>query len=232
MLDRHLREDKYSCHAAEIRENIIPLSFTHHGQMDSSPPFATLFLHEDLVARTLAFEIDLRQWRLAEIEAGRGDPGRPSYLEVFSMPFTEHRWHSRGAPFVNVVDGHRSVYDTSDCPGVHPHSDNAFPSIRTLLSIPFSLLHTVPRLSAILPRSQYQHELISMAEEIIFLWSWDPSPAEVELLTAGAAQDDSWTVRTPKPIPIRDRQNVTFDAMRPRVTFGPATGAHRADHDQ
>jgi len=88
MLDRHLREDKYSCHAAEIRENIIPLSFTHHGQMDSSPPFATLFLHEDLVARTLAFEIDLRQWRLAEIEAGRGDPGRPSYLEVFSVSDT------------------------------------------------------------------------------------------------------------------------------------------------
>jgi hypothetical protein len=53
--------------------------------MDSSPPIATLFLHEDLVARTLAFELDLRQWRLAEIEAGRGDPGRPNYLDAFSV---------------------------------------------------------------------------------------------------------------------------------------------------
>jgi hypothetical protein len=143
------------------------------------------------------------------------------------MPFTEHRWHSHGSPFVNVV--HRRIYDASDCPGVYPPSDNAFPIIRTLLSIPFSLLHTVPRLSAMLPRSQYQHELIAMGEEILFLWSWDPSPAEVELLTTRAAQDDSRTVRTPQPIPIRDRQNVTFDAMRFHVTFSPATGVHRAD---
>jgi hypothetical protein len=53
--------------------------------MDSSPPIATLFLHEDLVAQTLAFELDLKQWRLAEIEAGRGDPGRPNYLDAFSV---------------------------------------------------------------------------------------------------------------------------------------------------
>jgi hypothetical protein len=51
--------------------------------MDSSPPDATLFLHEDLLARTLAFERDLQHWRLAEIEAGRGDPGRPPYGDVF-----------------------------------------------------------------------------------------------------------------------------------------------------
>ncbi|KAI0300276.1 hypothetical protein BC826DRAFT_992413 [Russula brevipes] len=95
------------------------------------------------------------------------------------MPFTEHRWHSHGEPFVNVVDGHLRVYNASDCPGVYPPSDNAFPIIRTLLSIPFSLLHTVPRLSAMLPQTQYQHELIAMGGEILFLWSWDPSPAEV-----------------------------------------------------
>ncbi|KAI0300275.1 hypothetical protein BC826DRAFT_992412 [Russula brevipes] len=88
MLDRHLREDKYPRHTAEIRENIVPLSFDHHGLIDSSHPFATLFLHEDLVARTLAFEIDLKQWRLAEIAAGRGDPGRPKYLDVFSVSDT------------------------------------------------------------------------------------------------------------------------------------------------
>lgn len=61
------------------------MSPTHHSETDSTPPIATLFLHEDLVARTLAFELDLKQWRLAEIEAGRGDPGRPNYLDAFSV---------------------------------------------------------------------------------------------------------------------------------------------------
>jgi hypothetical protein len=144
------------------------------------------------------------------------------------VPFTEHRWHSRGSAFVNLDE--ERTYSARDCPGVHPPSNNAFPTIRTLLSIPFSLLHTVPRLSAIVPRGRYQHELIAMGEEILFLWSWDPSPVELELLTIRAARNNSRTSRTPQPIPIRDRQNVTFDAMRPHVTFGPATGVHRADH--
>ena len=61
------------------------MSPIHHDEMDSNPPFATLFLHEDLVARTLDFELDVKQWRLAEIEAGRGDPGRPNYLDAFSV---------------------------------------------------------------------------------------------------------------------------------------------------
>jgi len=85
MLDRHLRQDKHPSHAAEIRENVIPLRPTHHSEVDSDPPIATLSLHEDFVARTLAFELDLKQWRLAEIEAGRGDPGRPNYLDAFSV---------------------------------------------------------------------------------------------------------------------------------------------------
>jgi hypothetical protein len=41
-------------------------------------------LHEDLVARTLQFERELKDWRLAEIQAGRGDPGRPGYGYVFT----------------------------------------------------------------------------------------------------------------------------------------------------
>ena len=44
--------------------------------IDLRRPRATLFLHEDLVARTLHFERDLKEWRLAEIQVGRGDPGR------------------------------------------------------------------------------------------------------------------------------------------------------------
>lgn len=61
------------------------MNLVHHIEMDRSPPIATLFLHEDLVARTLAFELDVKQWRLAEIEAGRGDPGRPNYLDAFTV---------------------------------------------------------------------------------------------------------------------------------------------------
>jgi hypothetical protein len=50
--------------------------------MDERPTGLTLFLHEDTLARTLAYEQDLQRWRIAELEAGRGDPGRPSYNEV------------------------------------------------------------------------------------------------------------------------------------------------------
>ena len=50
--------------------------------MDEKPSGLTLFLHEDTLARTLAYEQDLQRWRIAELEAGRGDPGRPSYGEV------------------------------------------------------------------------------------------------------------------------------------------------------
>lgn len=145
------------------------------------------------------------------------------------LPFTEHRWHSRGSAFVDMDEA--KLYDARDCPGVHPPSNNAFPAIRTLLSIPFSLLHALPRLSAIVPRSQYQHELIAMGEEIVFLWSWDPSPGEVALLPIRASRNNTRAVRSSQPIPIRDRNNVTFDTMRPHVTFGPATGVHRADHN-
>ncbi|KAI0297762.1 hypothetical protein BC826DRAFT_154195 [Russula brevipes] len=196
--------------------------------MDSSSPIATLFLHENLVAQTLAFELDVKQWRLAEIEAGRGDPGRPNYVDAFSMPFTEHRWHSRGSPFVNIDNAR--VYYPRDCPGVRPPSGNAFPTIRTLLSIPFSLLHTLPRLASIVPRSQYQHELILMGEKIIFLWSWDPSPADVEVLKLRAARNNFPTVRAPQPIPIQDRQHITFDVMRFYVASipDPVTSAHSA----
>lgn len=50
--------------------------------MDDPLPRMTLFLHEDLLARTLAYEQELQQWRVAELEAGRGDPGRPTYEEA------------------------------------------------------------------------------------------------------------------------------------------------------
>jgi hypothetical protein len=50
--------------------------------MDQRQALSTLFLHEDIVARTLAYEVDLQKWRIAELEAGRCDPGRPTYHEA------------------------------------------------------------------------------------------------------------------------------------------------------
>jgi hypothetical protein len=101
MLQRNLRQDRYPTHAAEVRENFVPrkwleqnpacnfrlsdLVVTHtvHACIDTMRPRATLFLHEDLVAKTLQFERELKAWRLTEMQAGRGDPGRPGYGYVF-----------------------------------------------------------------------------------------------------------------------------------------------------
>jgi hypothetical protein len=49
------------------------------------PPYATLFLHENTMAHALSFEVELKIWRCAEIQAGRGDPGRPKYEDVFEV---------------------------------------------------------------------------------------------------------------------------------------------------
>ena len=54
----------------------------NHNAVDERPPRGTLFLHEDILARTLAYERDLQNWRISELAAGRRDPGRPAYNEV------------------------------------------------------------------------------------------------------------------------------------------------------
>ena len=46
---------------------------SEHRLFDFRPPHATLFLHEDLLAKTLHFERQVKEWRLAELRAGRGD---------------------------------------------------------------------------------------------------------------------------------------------------------------
>src|SRR6266545_7392987 len=61
----------------------LVVTHTEHACMDFRPARATLFLHEALVARTFQFERELKDWRLGEIQAGRGDPGRPGYGYVF-----------------------------------------------------------------------------------------------------------------------------------------------------
>jgi len=50
--------------------------------MNQHPGGTTLFLHEDVVVRTLAYERELQEWRIREIKAGRTDPGRPTYSQV------------------------------------------------------------------------------------------------------------------------------------------------------
>jgi len=52
--------------------------------MDAFLHRSTVFLHEDVIARTLTYERQLQSWRIAELEAGRDDPGRPSYEAVSS----------------------------------------------------------------------------------------------------------------------------------------------------
>jgi len=152
-----------------------------HGGMNDIPPCWTLFLHEDIIARTLAYKLDLKTYRLNEIEVGREDTGRPTYKEVFgaswiplpslllSSPNQGCRWHC--APnmdpifFIPMV----TVYRPEDCPGVEPYSAHQFPLINTLLSIPFSLLHTLPRLTSMAPSSKYHGDLVVMGREILSL---------------------------------------------------------------
>lgn len=101
----------------EVRENMIPRTLLRelfqptscetdfhkvrsdmHDGMDATPALYTLSLHEDLIARTLAYERDLKVYRLNEIEAGRGDPGRPAACNFLPLPSqsNSHRPGVRG----------------------------------------------------------------------------------------------------------------------------------------
>jgi len=78
-----------SFHVSSLTNTILVLrnmivDSSEHRLFDMRPPHATLFLHEDLLAKTLQFERELKEWRLAELRAGRGDPGRPRYEYAFS----------------------------------------------------------------------------------------------------------------------------------------------------
>lgn len=53
--------------------------------MDSSQPTFILFPHEDVLARTLSYELDLARVRLEAIQNGFQDPGRPPYERVFEV---------------------------------------------------------------------------------------------------------------------------------------------------
>jgi hypothetical protein len=59
--------------------------------------------------------------------------------------------------------------------------DEDLPSSTLFLSVPFSLLSTLPRLAGMLPISAHQGQPITMGAEIIRLW-WDPPPDMIKRL--------------------------------------------------
>jgi len=181
--------------------------------MGERPPRVTLFLHEDILARTLAYERELCSWRTAEAEAGRGDPGRPPYEEVFGgTQVTPHRYHAAEnlAAFIREGPHGHHIYYPQDCPGIdNGASHHHFPVIDTLLSIPFSLLHNLPRLVAMIPLTIYQQKLVTMGTEILMRWWWDPPSDSIEKSKKIHLHDSTRSAKPP-PIHHHSRSGTTF----------------------
>jgi len=111
-------------------------------------------------------------------------------------------------------------------PGIdNPTSQNQFPIINTLLSIPFSLLHTLPHLAGIVPISTHQQQLITMGAKITRLWWWDPSPDmiknswEICIQNVVAKQHDDTQKAKPDPIHHQSHGDTTFLTMQPTITY-------------
>ena len=129
------------------------------------------------------------------------------------------------------------MYEHQDCPGIDdPTSQSPLPIVDTLLSIPFSLLHNLPRLVAIVPISVYQQQLIAMSSEIVRLWWWDPPPDLIQKSTkirlqknAQNQRDDTRSVK-PYPIHHQSRNGTTFLTKQPIITYGtPSTHSSNQD---
>ena len=122
------------------------------------------------------------------------------------MGVTQHRYHAANnlEPFVRIDENNKDIffnYRYTDCPGFD-NPVNQFPVIDTLLSIPFSLLHTLPRLVSLLPSTCHQQKLIQMACEIIMLWWWEPSSDQQARVISVSLQNTRRTI-PPKPIHLR-----------------------------
>jgi hypothetical protein len=145
---------------------------------------------------------------------------------------TQHRYHcaTTYAPFSRKEGRNFIFYYAKDCPGIYnPASQNHFPIIDTLLSIPFSLLHNLPRLSVISPFDIHQQQLIAMSSEILCLWWWDPSPEMIkqslEIRNQNFAASQHNNTPNPKPHPIHhlSRRSITFLIKRSTTVFGVHT---------
>jgi hypothetical protein len=136
------------------------------------------------------------------------------------MRVTQHRYHAANnlEPFVRIDENNKDIffnYRYTDCPGFD-NPVNQFPVVDTLLSIPFSLLHTLPRLVSLLPPTRHQQELIQMAYEIIMLWWWEPSSDQQARVISASLQNTRRAI-PPKPIHLR-RETFTTTT----TTFGTA----------
>jgi hypothetical protein len=96
-----------------------------------------------------------------------------------SQPPTPHRWHASEL-FRGTFTRTDVVFRKDQCPGIDPPHANPFPVILTLLSIPFSVLYNLPRLSGLVTSSPFRCDLANMALEIVSLWAWDPAPVPVK----------------------------------------------------
>lgn len=102
-------------------------------------------------------------------------------------------------------------YSPESCPGVGTCTpEEQFPIIQTLLSIPFSVLHTVPRLAAFTRCSSYQRRVLEMGQHIMDLWSWDPPSSSNPISVAQ---------RSPLPLPI-------FHSSRPTPDYNFSLSIH------
>ncbi|KAJ7213592.1 hypothetical protein GGX14DRAFT_619113 [Mycena pura] len=234
MLRRNLRDDRYPRHAGEVRENIVPgkvsvslhafpcltaalADATCHHRTSIGIPSLTLFPHEDLLARTLEYELEVASIRQSQVEAGNADPGRPPYDTAYGVGCRVHmpsnlaqsegitRYDPDTLPAI-------AIYSPSQCPGIGvPGVVAPFPVIPTLLSIPFALLH----------------------QDIIRLWSWDPvAPGVVPGLVvpasaASGSQNDAF-----QNVPSVASRTTTFQDILLRVgEAGTFPGAPTSSQD-
>ncbi|KAJ7127534.1 hypothetical protein C8R43DRAFT_1240296 [Mycena crocata] len=200
MLKRGLRENRHPRHAAEVRENLVPVCKDLHNRSNNGVPSLTLFPHEDVLAQAFEYELALASLRQTEVDAGRPDPGRPSYATAYDVsdsidsPFfcflnepvkgLEVPCRAHMPPDLDITYGLSSFqsatqppifYPPIQCPGVGvPGVDTIFPVVPTLLSLAFALLHQCPRLAAFSPTTSYQRDVLALGLEIIALWHFDP----------------------------------------------------------
>jgi len=96
--------------------------------------------------------------------------------------------------------------------------------------VPFSLIHNLPRLCAIMPYTPFQQQLIVTSLEIIYLWWWDPSLDEIRDLQKDVATNRRNDAREPLPHPVNheSRKHTTFSATPTLIS--PADSTNTRGH--
>ncbi|KAE9403770.1 hypothetical protein BT96DRAFT_1016803 [Gymnopus androsaceus JB14] len=222
LLQHRIKGGGISPTLGNMRENIIPLGSDYNGHMEHG--VFSLFLHEDVLARVYQYEMDVMMYRQARLKLGLGDPGRPPYEEAYPIvtdmlkpgPFTDHRIHAT-FPIVRINDGRIPlIYDEHQMPGFG--HINAFPVLKTMLSIPFSILGNIHRLVRMVSRAGnlYHQDVLGLAQSIIAMWFWRkddgyrfPDATFTSVVLAHASQGQ-WPLRYDDP----SRAHVTFAHYR------------------